>query len=76
MFNRKQGEGGPENPADLTFDGPRCHKEPHPDAQAGLDRLVAMVTNRTVTWLRGLAEGMKPTELHNQALADQGTGSS
>lgn len=26
------------------------HKEPHPDARAGLDRLVAMVTERTVTW--------------------------
>ncbi len=26
------------------------HKETHPEAQAGLDRLVAMVSNRTVTW--------------------------
>lgn len=26
------------------------HKETHPDAQAGLNRLVAMVTNRTITW--------------------------
>jgi len=26
------------------------HKERHPDAQSGLDRLVAMVRDRTVTW--------------------------
>jgi hypothetical protein len=26
------------------------HHEPHPDAQAGLDRLNAMVSSRTLTW--------------------------